>query len=65
MRSDLERMRDIQAAIHKIEKYSVQGKSAFFDDELIQSWMLLHLQTIGEAARSMNAETYEQHPEIS
>jgi len=27
MRGDLERMRDIQAAIHKIEKYSVQGTS--------------------------------------
>ncbi len=65
MRSDTERLRDIQEAIHKIEKYSIQGKTAFFDNELIQSWILLHLQAIGEAARSMNAEIYEQHPEVS
>ncbi len=27
--------------------------------------MLLQLQIIGEAARSMNSTTHEQHPEIS
>ncbi len=65
MRSDQERMRDIREAIDKIEKYAVQGKEEFFANELIQSWILLQLQIVGEAARSMTAKTYEQHPDIS
>jgi uncharacterized protein with HEPN domain len=65
MRNDQERMRDIQEAIHKIEKYAIQGREEFFANELIQSWILLQLQIIGEAARSMNSHTHEQHPKIS
>ena len=65
MRNDRERMRDIQESINKIEKYVAHGKEEFFANELIQSWMLLQLQIIGEAARSMNSQTHEQHPEIS
>jgi hypothetical protein len=65
MRNDRERMRDIQEAIAKIEKYATQGKEEFLANELIQSWMLLQLQIIGEAARSMNASTHEQYPEVS
>jgi uncharacterized protein with HEPN domain len=65
MRNDQERMRDIQEAINKIEKYVAHGKEEFFANELIQSWMLLQLQIIGEAARSMNYTTHEQYPEIS
>ena len=64
MRDDRERLRDIQEAIGKVEKYSIKGREVFFDDELIQGWVLLQLQIIGEAARSMTAETYEQHPDI-
>lgn len=64
MRSDIERFRDIQEAITRIEKYAQQGKSEFLDNELIQSWMLLQLQIIGEAARAMNEETYDRYPEI-
>lgn len=54
MRSDKERLRDIQEAIADIEKYKKLGKDKFFADELIQSWMLLRLQIIGEAARAMS-----------
>ena len=64
MRSDWERIRDIQEAIAKIEKYSIQGKKEFFDNELIQSWVLLQLQIIGEAARSMSTQTKEKHSDI-
>jgi uncharacterized protein with HEPN domain len=64
MRSDIERFKDIQEVIIKIEKYTQQGKSEFLDNELIQSWMLLQLQIIGEAARAMNKETCDRYPEI-
>ncbi|MGK7893623.1 MAG: DUF86 domain-containing protein [Xenococcus sp. (in: cyanobacteria)] len=65
MRSDLERMRDIQEANSKIEKYAIQGKVEFLANELIQGWTLLQLQIIGEAARSMSVQTKEKHPEIN
>ena len=65
MRNDRERMRDIQEAIAKIEKYTVRGKAEFLANELIQGWILLQLQIIGEAARSMSIETREKHSEIN
>ena len=45
-------MQDIQEAINKIEKYAIRGREEFLANELIQSWILLQLQIIGEAARS-------------
>lgn len=65
MRNDRERIQDIQEAINKIEKYAIRGREEFLANELIQSWILLQLQIIGEAARSMNSNTHEQYPEIS
>ncbi|MCX5962213.1 MAG: DUF86 domain-containing protein [Cyanobacteria bacterium] len=65
MRNDRERIQDIQEAINKIEKYAIRGREEFLANELIQSWILLQLQIIGEAARSMNSHTHEQYPEIS
>jgi uncharacterized protein with HEPN domain len=65
MRNDRERLQDIQEAINKIEKYAALGKDEFFANELIQSWMLLQLQIIGEAARSMGSVTHTEHPEIN
>ncbi len=64
MRNDQERFKDIQDAIQKIEKYTQRGKNEFFDNELIQGWVLLQLQIIGEAARAMDQSTHQQHPEI-
>lgn len=65
MRDDRERIEDIREAINKIEKYSILGKDKFLNDELIQSWILLQLQTIGEAARAMSDETHIKYPEIA
>jgi uncharacterized protein with HEPN domain len=65
MRNDRERLRDIQEAIQRIEKYASQGQEEFFANELIQSWILLQLQIIGEAARSMNSTTHTQHSEMN
>ncbi|MCT7984720.1 DUF86 domain-containing protein [Laspinema sp. A4] len=65
MRNDRERLLDIQEAIGKIEKYAIQGKKEFFANELIQGWILLQLQIIGEAARAMTIQTHQQYPEIN
>ncbi len=59
MRNDRERMRDIKEAIQKIEKYANRGKEELFANELIPSYILLHLQRIGEAALSMSPNTHQ------
>lgn len=64
MRSDLERLKDIQEGIAKIEKYTVRGQSVFFEDELVQTWVLFHLQTIGEAARAISDNLKNRFPEV-
>jgi uncharacterized protein with HEPN domain len=50
MRDDTERLRDILEAIERLEKYARQGKTVFEQQELIQTWIVYHLQIIGEAA---------------
>ncbi len=64
MRNDQLRLRDIEEAIQRIEKYTVRGRKAFDTDELVQTWMVHHLQLIGEACRALPAEFREQHKEI-
>lgn len=56
MRRDSARIDDIEKAIDAIERYALRGRGEFFRDELIQTWMLHHLEIIGEALRSMTVE---------
>ncbi len=46
MMEDRERLLDIQEAIERIEKYAARGQEAFEQDELIQTWIVHHLQII-------------------
>ena len=64
MRNDRERLRDIVEAIDRIEKYAIQGKEKFAEDELIQTWMIHRLMIIGEAASKMSDETRQNYPNI-
>ena len=64
MRSDEERLRDILEAINNIEKYASQGKQIFEQDELIQVWIVHHLQIIGEASAVMSQSLVENNPQI-
>ncbi|MBI4480010.1 MAG: DUF86 domain-containing protein [Acidobacteria bacterium] len=64
MRDDRQRLLDILEAIQRIEKYASQGGSAFEREELIQNWVLRHLQIIGEACRSVSSGFQNQHPDI-
>lgn len=50
MRDGNERLLDMLEAIEEIERYAVRGREAFLQDELVQVWMVHHLQIIGEAA---------------
>ncbi len=64
MRNERERLLDIPEAIERIEKYAILGQQAFEQSELIQTWILHHLQIIGEAARTLPNDLKQQHPEI-
>src|SRR5260370_35621593 len=63
MRDDRERLFDILEAIERIDKYASKGRPAFEDVELIQTWVLHHLQLIGEATRALSTEVKQRHPE--
>lgn len=51
-------------AIERIEQRTVAGRSSL-DDELVQVWVLHHLEVLGEAARGISAELRERHDEIA
>jgi len=64
MRDEKERILDILEAIERIQKYAARGRDAFEQDELIQNWIVHHLQVIGEAAANISCEFTDAHPEI-
>ena len=64
MRDPGERLRDMLEAIENIERYTIRGKKNFESDELIQNWIVHHLQIICEAARVMPKDLMEKTPDI-
>jgi len=64
MRSDRDRLIDILEAVEKIERYVSRGRKAFDSEELLQIWMIHHLQTVGEAASKLNRNLQDNYPEI-
>lgn len=64
MRRDEHRLADILEAIAKIEQVVARGRAAFEQDEMIQVWIIHHIQIIGEAARSLSSSIRERHPEV-
>jgi len=64
MRSPSERLRDILDAIVNIERYAVRGRDAFEQDELIRTWILYHIQIIGEAAAQLGRTFHDVHSNI-
>lgn len=51
-------------AICLIEKYAAEGKDSFEKNELIQVWIVHHLQILGEGARGVSVESQKHYPEI-
>lgn len=64
MRNDIEWLRDILDTIGQIEKYAVYGEEKYMRDELIQTWMIHHLQIIGEAANKLSTTIQEKYSEV-
>ena len=65
MRSDRERLLDMLDAIAQIQKYAVRVRQVFDDDELIQTWIVRHLQNIGEAASKISSATRLARPKVA
>jgi uncharacterized protein with HEPN domain len=65
MRDDRERLLDIQEAIERVEKYTARGRESFEGDELIQTWVVYHLQIIGEAVRALSTSFRDDHPNVA
>jgi uncharacterized protein with HEPN domain len=57
-------LRDVQEAILHILKYTSQGSDSFYQDELVQTWVIHHLEIIGEAVRTIPQEYKNNHPEV-
>ena len=64
MRSERERLLDILEAIERIEKYAEEGKDAFEEDELIQTWIVHHITIIGEACRALPEDFQARHANV-
>jgi uncharacterized protein with HEPN domain len=64
MRDDTGRLQDMLDAIDKIESYVGGDRDAYERDELLQVWVIHHLQILGEAASRISTELHESHPEV-
>ena len=64
MRRPEERLQDILDSIEAIDRYASQGRSAFEDQELIQVWIVHHLQIIGEATNALPDSLTSLYPQV-
>jgi uncharacterized protein with HEPN domain len=64
MRDDRERILDMLEAVDSIERYAGKGREVFERDELIQTWVVHHLEIIGEAASRLELPFREAHSEV-
>ena len=59
MRDRRERILDMLEAVERIERYAAKGRSEFEKDELIQTWVVHHLQMHRrERPRRCTAQTW-------
>ena len=64
MKDDRERLLDVLEAIERIERHASRGREEFERDELLQTWIVHHIQIIGEATRKVSDRLRAAHPGI-
>lgn len=50
------------AVVERVNRYVEQGRALFDQDELVQTWVLHHLQVLGEAASKLSPALRRQNP---
>jgi uncharacterized protein with HEPN domain len=67
MRDDRERLLDMLEAIRKIEQVAFSEKytERLQEDELVEVWVVHHLQIIGEAASRLSKEFRDKHTYVA
>ena len=58
------RLIDMRNAARKIMERATVDRENFMSDELLQVWVMHHLEIIGEAAARVDLRIKEAHPEI-
>lgn len=64
MRNDRLWLVDILEAIDNINRYADRGKDAYLQNELYRTWIIHHIQIIGEAASKITQSFKDRHSEI-
>ena len=64
MRDDRAWLLDILDALVNIEKYASKGKKEFYEEELVQVWIIYYIQVAGEAANQLSDTMKKSHPQI-
>ena len=64
MRDIRERVLDVLESIERIEKYGRGSREDFERNELVQVWILHHLQILGEAVNVLRPDLQQDYPEI-
>lgn len=64
MRDDRDRLLDIVESIDRIHRQAQRGRHVFEGDELVQTWMVHHIEILGEATRGVSQELRERHPMV-
>jgi uncharacterized protein with HEPN domain len=64
MRNNVERLVHMFEAIESIEKYTRLGREEYDKNELIQNWILHHLQIIGEVSNYFSNDFYLKYSQI-
>jgi uncharacterized protein with HEPN domain len=62
MRRDSKRLQDILDAIDRIESRFDLDRIEY--DEMLQVWVLYHLQIIGEATRALSSEIMQNYSQV-
>lgn len=64
MRDATERVRDMLEAIARVERYASRGRGDFDSDELVQTYILHHLQIVCEAAYKLPPDFCAAHGSV-
>ncbi len=64
MNRDRARLREILDAIERIDRYASRGREVFYGDELIHTFMLYRIGSIGESVKGLSTPFRARHPDV-